>query len=218
MSQIDKVCTLLKKSRGLNFQTRWNMYPKTRRESIGEHTFNVALFALMILYIKANGSLSFQDYETVVGALLHDLEEAVTGDIPTLTKRCIKSEDGMLIEAKKELGIDELGSIDYLFKFFRDNRVVELADKLAAAWWCDEQERCGIKLYKHIKNQILTYVVSEYDEVFPEIKEFISKLGMTYEKEKYTSKFTHVGEPYAYEESKPSCDCAGTVDRQELNK
>ena len=54
MSQMDQICTLLRKSRGLSYQTRWNMYPKTRRESIAEHTFNVALFALMILYIKSN--------------------------------------------------------------------------------------------------------------------------------------------------------------------
>ena len=201
--QIDQICTLLRKSRGLNFQTRWNMYPKTRNESIAE---------LMILYIKSNGSLSFQDYETVVGSLLHDVEESVTGDIPTLTKKCIKSEEGMLLESKKELCIDKLGSLEYLFKFFRDNRVVELADKLAAAWWCDEQEKCGVRIYKHIKNQILTYVVSEYDEVFPDIKEFIQKLGMTYEREKYTSKFTHVGEPYAYEESLSSNNSTGTVD------
>lgn len=190
------------------------MYPKTRNESIAEHTFNVALFTLMILYIKGNGSLCFQDYETVVGSLLHDIEECATGDIPTLTKRCIKSEEHMLLEAKKEIGIDKLGSVDYLFKFFRDNRVVELADKLAAAWWCDEQEKCGIKVYAHIKNQILTYVVSEYSEVLPEIKEFISGLGMTYEKEKYTSKFTHVGENYADKESNAGSDSARTMDRE----
>lgn len=217
MSQLDEVCTLLRKSRGLNFQTRWNMYPKTRPETIAEHTFNVALFTLMILYIKSNGSLSFQDYETVVGSLLHDLEEAVTGDIPTLTKKCIKSEEGMLLEAKKELCIEKLDSVDYLFKFFRDNRVVELADKLAAAWWCDEQEKCGVRLYRHIKNQILTYVVSEFNEVLPEIKEFISKLGMTYEKEKYTSKFTHVGEPYAYKESDTNNQSVGAVDTKKFN-
>lgn len=215
MNQLNEVCTLLKKSRGLNYQTRWNMYPKTRRESIAEHTFNVALFALMILYVKSNGNLSFQDYETVVGSLLHDIEESATGDIPTLAKKCIKSEEYMLLEAKKELCVDKLGSIDYLFKFFRNNRIVELADKLAAAWWCDEQERCGIKLYKHIKNQILTYVVSEYNEVFPEIKEFIAKLGMTYEKEKYTSKFTHVGENYADEKSNSSDQSVRAMDSAE---
>lgn len=193
------------------------MYPKTRPETIAEHTFNVALFTMMILYVKSNGNLSFQDYETVVGSLLHDLEESVTGDIPTLTKKCIKSEEGMLIEAKKELCVGKLGSIDYLFKFFRDNRVVELADKLAAAWWCDEQEKCGVRLYRHIKNQILTYVVSEFVEVFPEIKEFISKLGMTYEKEKYTSKFTHVGELYAYKESNSDNQSVGAVDTKQSN-
>lgn len=212
MNQMNEICTLLRKSRGLNFQTRWNMYPKVRNESIAEHTFNVALFTLMILYVKSNGSLSYQDFETVVGSLLHDIEESATGDIPTLAKKCIKSEEYMLIEAKRELCIDKLGSIDYLFKFFRNNRIVELADKLAAAWWCDEQEKCGIKVYRHIKNQILTYVVSEYSEVFPDIKEFISKLGMTYEREKFTSKFTHIGEQYADKESDSSNKSIGAVD------
>lgn len=193
------------------------MYPKTRRESIAEHTFNVALFTLAILFIKNNGNMSYPDYEVVVGSLLHDIEESTTGDIPTLTKKCIKSEEYLLSESKRELCIDKLGTIDYLFKFFRNNRIVELADKLAAAWWCDEQEKCGIDLYRHIKNQILTQVVSEFDEVFPEVKEFIDKLGMKYEREKYTSKFTHVGEQYADKKSNTSNTSIGTVDGSKAN-
>lgn len=212
MKLLEATAAMIRKSRGLCYQTRWNMYPKTRQESIAEHTFNVALFVMAILTIKNNGILSFTDCETVAGSLLHDLEESVSGDIPTLTKRSMGNEEGMLIEAKKELCLTSIPPLEYMFKFFRNNRVVELADKLAALWFAAEQEECGVKLYKHIKNQIATLIVSDYSEVFPQIKEFLSLLGITYEREAYTGKFTHVGEYYADKESKPTDTSNRTMD------
>lgn len=216
MKTLEAVATLMRKSRGLNYQTRWNMYPKTRPESIAEHTFNVALFTLAILVIKNNGNISLTDCEAVVGSLLHDIEEAVTGDIPTLTKRSMGNEIGMLLEAKKELCLNEVPTFEYMFKFFRNNRIVELADKLAALWFAAEQESCGVKLYTHIKNQIATQIVGEYSEVFPQIKEFLSSLGITYERENYTMKFTHVGEYYADKKSGSADSCSGTMDGQNV--
>lgn len=198
---INEIATLIRKSRGLNYQTRWNMYPRTRKESISEHTFNVALFTTAILTIKGKGVLSYPDYETIVGSLFHDMEESVSGDIPTLTKRLMGNELGMLVESQKEMKINEIPSFEYLFKFFRNNRVVELADKLAAMWFATEQEECGVLMYKHIKNQIITKMISDYSEVFPQLKEFIKALGIKYEREEYTTKFTHVGEYYDDEKS-----------------
>lgn len=210
---INKVATLIRKSRGLNYQTRWNMYPKVRTESISEHTFNVAMFTAAILAIKNKGVLGYVDYETIVGSLFHDMEESVSGDIPTLTKRLIGNELGMLEESKNELMLNKIPSFEYLFKFFRNNRVVELADKLAAMWFAAEQEECGVLMYKHIKNQIITKMISDYSEIFPQLKEFIKALGIKYEREEYTTKFTHVGECYGDEKSGTTNPSSGAVDR-----
>lgn len=209
---INKVATLIRKSRGLNYQTRWNMYPRTRKESISEHTFNVAMFTTAILAIKNKGVLSYVDYETIVGSLFHDMEESVSGDIPTLTKRLMGNELGMLEESKNEMMLNKIPSFEYLFKFFRNNRVVELADKLAAMWFAAEQEECGIQIFRHIKNQIITKIINDYSEVFPQIKEFINALGIKYEREEYTSKFTHVGEYYDDKKSGAVDSSSGAVD------
>nr|DAG86908.1 MAG TPA: putative hydrolase of HD superfamily [Bacteriophage sp.] len=209
---INKVATLIRKSRGLNYQTRWNMYPRTRKESISEHTFNVAMFTTAILAIKNKGVLSYVDYETIVGSLFHDMEESVSGDIPTLTKRLMGNELGMLEESKNEMMLNKIPSFEYLFKFFRNNRVVELADKLAAMWFAAEQEECGIQIFRHIKNQIVTKIINDYSEVFPQVKEFISALGIKYEREEYTNKFTHVGEYYDDKKSGAVDSGSGAVD------
>lgn len=215
---ISNVGKMIKKSRGLCYQTRWNMYPKIRVETIAEHSFMVALILMGLLLVKGRGNLSFPDMEMIAGSMLHDLEESCTGDIPTLTKRSLGNELGVLEEAKREMGLNNLHYADYLFKFFRKNRLVELADKLAALLYAVEQERCGVKLFRHIKNQIATQIVKEYDEVFPDIKEFLKALDVSYEREEYTRKFTHVGEKYDADEKCNSTDISdGTVVREKSN-
>lgn len=65
---------------------RWHMIDTTKTQSLAEHSANVALLAR---YIAAKApDMYFGSSVAVAGyALVHDLEEVFTGDIPTLTKR-----------------------------------------------------------------------------------------------------------------------------------
>ena len=183
----------IKKMAGLNYQTRWNMYPKWRAESVSEHTFNVAMLVLLILLIKHNGSLTTSDIETVVGSLFHDVEEACTSDIPTLAKRYLGDDSLLLKAATEELGLKKMPLLEHFFKFYRDNVIIRLADALAALIYANEQAAAN-DIYVHIKNQIATMICKDYKDVFPEVEDFIKLLGISWKVEPYTKKFTHVGE------------------------
>lgn len=64
---------------------RWTTVKATHDQSLAEHSFNVAVLAGEICY-----RLNMDPYTTnkvVCLALIHDIEEVVTGDIPGPTKR-----------------------------------------------------------------------------------------------------------------------------------
>jgi 5'-deoxynucleotidase YfbR-like HD superfamily hydrolase len=64
---------------------RWHMLDTTRQQTLAEHSANVALLALLVA--RDTPVHVFGDPFTVATlALVHDLEEAFTGDIPTHTK------------------------------------------------------------------------------------------------------------------------------------
>jgi hypothetical protein len=84
---------------------RWHMIDTTRQQTLAEHSANVALLAMTI---AKTAPVNTFDTHTVVGAaaLVHDIPEAFTGDVPTHTKRHIDSLDDLEeIVTPKELSI-----------------------------------------------------------------------------------------------------------------
>lgn len=68
---------------------RWNLLRTHRYQTIGEHMYQVAMISQIVG--KAIG-LGPEDIKSVViQALIHDLPEVITGDIPTPTKLLINS-------------------------------------------------------------------------------------------------------------------------------
>jgi len=67
---------------------RWHMIDTTRTQNLAEHSANVAMLAMLI---ASTTTIEFFDTYTYVGAvaLVHDLPEAFTGDIPSHTKKMI---------------------------------------------------------------------------------------------------------------------------------
>lgn len=65
---------------------RWHMIDTTRNQTLAEHSANVALLAY---YIAAHSPEMFFGSSTSVCtiALLHDIDEVFTGDIPSHTKK-----------------------------------------------------------------------------------------------------------------------------------
>lgn len=68
---------------------RWHMIETTRTQTLAEHSTNVALLVHYVVNSLPEGQKDFFGFpDTIVrNALLHDVEECFTGDIPTHTKR-----------------------------------------------------------------------------------------------------------------------------------
>lgn len=60
---------------------RWHIVETSKRQSVAEHSFNVILFAQHIAQLEGIDPTSL-----VLYAVQHDLDEVVTGDVPTPVK------------------------------------------------------------------------------------------------------------------------------------
>lgn len=101
---------------------RWNMVPTQRQQSLAEHTFMVAMIAEQIANECGIGAGM-----VIHMALYHDLEEVMTGDIPSPTKRKLK-EAGINFGATgmfNQLGYWSEGALP------RDHAIVKCADLIA---------------------------------------------------------------------------------------
>jgi len=65
---------------------RWHMIETTRTQTLAEHSTNVALLASWIAFTAPLNSFT-SPYAVAVMALLHDMPEAFTGDVPSHSKR-----------------------------------------------------------------------------------------------------------------------------------
>ena len=73
---------------------RWHMLDTTKIQTLAEHSANVALLAHVIAY-TAPGMHFGPSRDVALYALLHDIAEVFTGDIPTPTKRHLVGLDAL---------------------------------------------------------------------------------------------------------------------------
>jgi hypothetical protein len=102
--------------------TRWHIVRTVRPQSLAEHTFDVVFIARAI----AKGA-GHDDYEITKAALLHDLDEIVTGDIPTPTKQKARDNGWELNDLYRDVTGRELSDDESL--------IIQLADKMADLYW-----------------------------------------------------------------------------------
>lgn len=122
------------KSRALQYVRRLNFERCNRYQSVAEHSFYVALLALEIAEI-----VGFKDRLSVLeAALLHDIPEAVTGDIPFLVRRALDPVALANLDAlaEKEIGVD-LGCQREVLE------IVSYADALEFALYLKEERESG---------------------------------------------------------------------------
>jgi len=102
--------------------TRWHIVRMVRPQSLAEHTFDVTMIARAIAKIAGH-----DDYEITKAALLHDLDEIVTGDFPTPTKQKARDNGWELNDLYKEITGRVLEPDEAL--------IIHLADKMADLYW-----------------------------------------------------------------------------------
>lgn len=96
---------------------RWTIVNMTRQQSLAEHTFNVIAIARAIAK-----KMGVSDVEIMKYAFDHDLDEILTGDIPTPAKELLKLKDSY--EGKSRSKCSAL-----------DVAIVNVADAMEAVWY-----------------------------------------------------------------------------------
>lgn len=126
----------LKKSRSLMYVRRLNFERCNRYENVAEHSFYVGIIAYQLACAIGLGETEAR-YCLKMG-LMHDLPEAVTGDIPFLTRRAM----GETVC----VGLDHLGAEEMGVNLGTDRQtleIVQIADILEFAMYLKEEIRSG---------------------------------------------------------------------------
>lgn len=154
---------------------RWHMIDTTRQQTLAEHSANVALLAMMIavtspIFHFATGSV------IATYALMHDIPEAFTGDVPTHTKRHLTGLEELERSVTHDifrLGVREndkalvklcdladgirfirLHGVDLTARHAREGLEAQLAEKLSDVTtildWPED-------VVKHVRNHVMFY-------------------------------------------------------------
>ena len=125
----------LHKAENLKNNTRHSVTSTGRPESVAEHSWRVSLMA-MLLEDEIQGA----DFDKIIRmCILHDLGEAITGDIPSFlkTKEDAQHEDDMLFQWVDTLPNPQRGRFKALFEEMlaletAEARIYKSLDKLEA--------------------------------------------------------------------------------------
>lgn len=146
----------LKKSRSLMYVRRLNYERCNRYENVAEHSFYVGIMAYQLAC-----SVGLDETEArycLKMGLMHDLAEAVTGDIPFLTRRAL----GAVACA----GLDTLGEQEIGVSLGTDRQtleIVQIADALEFALYLKEELQSGNHQLQDIYAETLGRLVQYKD-------------------------------------------------------
>lgn len=146
------------KLRGVNNVVRWNFHPTIRKENVAEHSFWVALFVSIIACQRDRNEL-------VLAAIMHDAEEAVTGDLPALVKGRVpkgaweqvvdQANAELLDPAEHNIVGEESFKALSAARDLSHETVIKAADLLAALMFADEELKMGNTYFATIRRELI---------------------------------------------------------------
>lgn len=169
---------------------RWGLMRNTRRESLSEHSYEVALIAHALAVInneRLGGNINPEHCATV--ALFHDTSEIITGDMPTP----VKYHNPEIHSAYKNIEkLAEKSLINMLPRDLQNTfiplycpdeqtaKIVKAADRISALIKCIEETDMGNKEFakakKSIEKSVRDMNIKEAD-IF--LSEFIDGYSLT---------------------------------------
>lgn len=127
-------------------------------QTVGEHSFGVAMFCLILTAGKCSNAL-------VYAALTHDLAEHKVGDIASPVKRKIPE----LKEIVDDYEEDCLRLAGFEVNLpAEETRILKLADYMDGCMFCIREARYGHNAIKEVYGNFLSYILELDPEVGPE--------------------------------------------------
>lgn len=115
--------------RMLAFVPRWQIAPRFRTQNVAEHNFFVALYTMQLLeYVPRWDSATQQC--AIECALMHDIPEARTGDMPGPVKRAVVDPDKLAEFEHEQMQVMGLEKVEYPDHIVRLVKVADLIDEL----------------------------------------------------------------------------------------
>jgi len=143
-------------TRQMSSVIRYSSLPHGRGENVAEHSFYVAFYALIIAKDLEQDGQKIDYEKLLVSALLHDLDEAITGDIIRTVKyssKELRDRLGMVAEfyCKRTLAKFKVAKIEELFSCWDHARdpeslegcILQLCDMLSVIAYCVERIKSG---------------------------------------------------------------------------
>jgi len=167
---------------------RYNNTPKVNGESVAEHSFYVALMAMVISdYLVCNSGIKIDQSKLIRMALIHDVEEIISGDIIKVLKSGGFKEE---LEKMNERSMVHItGQLPYALggeymELWRENK----AELTIEAKLCDFCDWLAVVVYSikevHLGNEyfreILEYAVEKFGhfaERVPELAPLVVELA-----------------------------------------
>lgn len=170
---------------------RWGLMRNSSEENLSSHSMEVAMIAHALAVIgNTMFGKSYDEGKVMAVALYHDATEVFTGDMPTpvkyfsremrdnykiVEKQAVKSLTAKLPDCLKEEYESLLDCGDE-----EPERLVKIADKLAAYIKCVEEEKCGNGEFRSAKESTMASLKAyECQELDYFIKEFLPSFSLT---------------------------------------
>lgn len=175
----------------LRYVDRFSTCRVIKKESVAEHCFYVAFYSLMIAWWCDNhtGQANLNVAEILTKALLHDLDEAATGDVP----RFFKYSDPALKQHLDEVAAkgvyqiakklwdsaSAIGEIEFAWKQAKNDtpegRILEFADFLSVlSYSWEEVRQSNVIMKEHLTDMVKYYerfTTKDFDFLRPLIED-----------------------------------------------
>jgi len=177
--------------RKLDTIIRFSAHIRIKDESVAEHSFHTAFYAMILADLEEQFGNKVDKQKVLKTALIHDLEECLTGDIiytfkhthKSLTKEIRKMSLKFLEELLSDLPNKLSKEYIELWKKQKDEKtkegqIIEAADKLEGLIYCLNEVSLGNKSFKTV---IDTYLKQLKSLKLRSVNLILEQLKTTYE-------------------------------------
>jgi len=152
--------------------TRYSQAHNITRESVLEHTAFVALFSASIC-----SRVKYDPSVVLKRAIVHDIDEIVTGDIPTPTKYANETIRNAIYELEKENAKDSIDMLLLGDEYYDhwdnakdntlDGQIITISDISAVVYKMFQEAKLGNKTMLKYRNRVMTALAKcsiDFDE------------------------------------------------------